>query len=269
VAEFDFVKPNREANEREAAIRAGKTPEPKTPEPKAPAQPAVAVAVPDDEDDDEKPGGKPDPGRSARRRERGLLERAAKAEARAELLQELVDKGLTPKAAEAQVAKQDEDPEPQRKDFHEGPAGDATYNRALGRWDARNEAKAEIGKFSASTQELDQLRSAILEADQKAQEDIKLIPDWEEVKKANASDPEAPTYNPADHPWLMRAIHTSDVKAFILHHLAKTPEDFKKLLALSPDPNDPKADYSAQARFFSRLEGKVEKMYSTEHTENV
>ena len=76
-----------------------------------------------------------------------MVERAAKAEAKAELLQEMLDKGMTPKAAEAAVeAKEGADPEPQRKDFPD----DAQYNRALGRWDARQETKAALAERDKS-----------------------------------------------------------------------------------------------------------------------
>ncbi len=257
---FDPKEYIKTQNEREAANRVGKPVEPAKPAEPKPAEAVVSLL--DEDPDDEKPG-KADPARSQRRRERGLLERAAKAEARAEVLQELIDKGLSPKAAEAEVEKQEEaaDPEPQRKDFQD----DASYNRALGRWDARQETKAELGKRdqqAGNQAALTQLAGEIAEADTKYAEDKKLIPDYDEVAQKALDDPESPTFSPAEQPYLLRRIATSDVRAFLLHHFATNPEDFKKALGMAD--NLPR-----QADFISRLEGRVEKLYSTKQAENV
>ncbi len=257
---FDQQEYMRKQNEREAANRVGKPLEVVTP--------VVAPVIEADDDDEEEPqpGARHDPGRSQRRRERGLLERAAKAEGRAELLQELIDRGMTPGAAAATVdaaaGKPAEDPEPQRKDFPD----DAAHNRALGRWDARQETKAELAKRDQAADnagQLDQLRADIAEADTKYTEDKKLISDYDEVAQKALKDPEQPTFEAKDQPYLLRRIATSDVRAFLLHHFATNPADFKKALDLM-DPND----LTRQANFISRLEGKVEKMYSTEKPAN-
>jgi hypothetical protein len=254
--EFDQAEYIKTQNEKEAAERAGKPVEPPKPE-----QPAVVAEIEDDEEEGK--GGTPDPQRSARRRERGLVERAAKAEARAELLQELLDKGMTPKQAAEVVDKQtDEDPEPQRKDFPD----DAQYNRALGRWDARQEAAKLMGtkeeKEEAKKQE-EAWREGVKKMDAKAAEDVKLIPDWDETAKAMEKLEEEDSslrFAPSDQPTLFALLMQSDVRAFMYHHFAKNPDDLRKILAMKPNQQIP---------FFNRLEGRVEKLYSTEQQQNV
>jgi len=255
---FDQAEYIKKQNEREAADRAGKPVEP------VKAAPAEPVAVVEDEDEDDKEiSDRGTPGdrarRSTRRTENRLREEAAEERGRRLALEGLLAQGIIPKPAETKEAKKEEDPEPQRKDFPD----DATYNRALGRWDARQEANALLGKRDEAADNaaaIEALRAEIIEADKKMNEDIKNIPDWDEVKASVNED--APTFNTAEHPYLMRRIATSDVKAFVLHHLAKHPEDMQKLLDLT-------TDLDRQAQVFSRLEGKVEKMYSTEKPKNV
>lgn len=158
-------------------------------------------------------------------------------------------------APAAAAAAADEDPEPKRQSF----TTDVEYTRAVGAWDRRQEAKGVAAKeteTAANERALDALKAEIVAADTKSVEDRKLIPDWEAVKKAAAESEDQPDFTPADHPYLMRMIATSDVKAFVLHHLALHPEDMEKLL-------DSTSDLVAQTNIFRRLEGRVEKLHSS------
>lgn len=158
-------------------------------------------------------------------------------------------------AAPAAAAAVDEDPEPRRQSF----TTDAEYTRAVGAWDRRKEARdtaATAAETTANQGALQALQAEILAADTKAVEDQKLIPDWDAVKAAAAESEDQPEFTPAEHPYLMRMIATSDVKAFVLHHLAVHPEDMEKLL-------DSTSDLVAQTNLFRRLEGRVEKLHSS------
>jgi hypothetical protein len=153
----------------------------------------------------------------------------------------------------------DEDPEPQRRAF----TTDAEYTRAVGAWDRRKEAKATAAgadEAKASQASLDALRTEISVADAKAVEDVKLIPDWDTVKAAAETSEDQPEFTPAEHPYLMRLIATSDQNAYVLHHLALHPEEMEKLLAST-------GDLVEQTSRFRRLEGRVENLHSSAKAE--
>ncbi len=244
-------------NAADAARRAGKEPEP--PKPGKPTEkPAeVKAADPIEDDDKDVEYHTPKLPRSVRRELNTLRERAAAAEARAKAFEEM---GMKPKEAkEAAVKEAIEDPEPQRKDFPD----DAQHQRALGRWDARQEALKVVGtkeeKEEAKRQEQTWLEG-VKKMDAKAAEDVKLIPDWDEAAKAmeklEEDDPSL-RFVPAAQPTLFALLMQSDVRAFMYHHFAKKPDDLRKILAMPP---------MQQIPFFNRLEGRVENLYSTEKT---
>ena len=146
----------------------------------------------------------------------------------------------------AAVASPVADPEPQRKNF----ASDAEYNRALGRWDARQEvAKAtervetKLTEREQQAAELEQLRA-----------DISASETQEQVSKDALDDPDAPEFTPAEHPMLMMMIARSDVRARVLYHFAKNPEALESMLGMTKTPD-------RQIAAFHRLEGRVEKLY--------
>lgn len=188
--------------------------------------------------------------RSARRELNRLREQAAEERGRRIALEEMIrgnGKQAEPKA---------DDPEPQREQF----ATDSEYNRAAGRWDARQEAKKTVAEANKGTQaEKDQaaFTAHVVAMDKKAAEDIKSIPDWDEVAKAASEDEDAPEFSAADHPEFVQMLSMSDVKARMLYHLAKNPDVFQKLLDMT-------GDFGAQLSAFKRLEGKVEMLYTAE-----
>ena len=194
--------------------------------------------------------------RSERRLQNRLREEIGELRGRLKAYEEL---GMKPASvAPAAVASPVADPEPQRKNF----ASDAEYNRALGRWDARQEvAKAtervetKLTEREQQAAEMEQLRADIAASETQAQADIKeLFPDWEQVSKDVMDDPDSPEYKPADHPMLMMMIARSDVRARVLYHFAKNPEALESMLGMTKTPD-------RQIAAFHRLEGRVEKLY--------
>ena len=171
--------------------------------------------------------------------------------------------GAKPSPSEP-VEQVSEDPEPQRKDF----STDAEYNRAVGRWDSRQEtAKALAVKEKEATAKSDSEKwfEHVREMDLKASEDIKLIEDWKEVAKEaeKLSDEDASLRFPASerkHDTFRALLAQSDVRAFMAHHYAKNPDDLRKILAMTP---------TQQINAFNRLEGKVEVMYTSKQKQEV
>lgn len=233
-------------NAADQARRSGKAPEPAA----AAATPAAAIPSSDAVDDDKATleTHTPKLPRSVRRELNKLREDKARFEGRNSVLEELVKAKPETPAPGAAV----EDPEPQRDAF----TTDAEYNRALGRWDARQETKKELAKHDESgrtEQEIEDLKKTLKTMDEKAAADAKLIADWDEVAE-KAADLEVKW---ADHPNLYMRLGLSDVKAFMMYHWAKNPEVLQDLLALS-------GDVIAQDRKFSRLEGQIEKLYTAQ-----
>ena len=194
--------------------------------------------------------------RSERRLQNRLREEIGELRGRLKAYEELgMRPGSVPPAA---VAAPVTDPEPQRREF----GTDAEYNRALGRWDARQEvAKAtervetKLTEREQQAAELEQLRADIAASEIQAQADIKeLFPDWEQVSKDALDDPDAPEFTPAEHPMLMMMIARSDMKARVLYHFAKNPEALEGMLGMTKTPD-------RQIAAFHRLEGRVEKLY--------
>jgi hypothetical protein len=242
---FDFEKFQTDKNAGDAAARTGKPVE--TVAPVVPAK-AEEKTKPEGEEDDHSPR----LSRSQRREMNRLRDEAAEFRGRASVLQEMIDKGAKPAEAKAAVAA--DDPEPQRKDFPD----DAAYNRAAGRWDARQETKKELAKDReqrGNEQDFEGFKRTIAEMDKKALEDIKLFPDWEEVRAASAENDDAPTFDPKDQPTFVAMFASSDVKSHLLYYFAKNPDQFQKILDLGKKPTE-------QIAAFKRLEGRVETMYA-------
>ncbi len=113
------------------------------------------------------------------------------------------------------------------------------------------------GKGTQAQRDQEAYQAHITAMDAKAAEDIKGIPDWEEVAAAAAEDESAPEFSPAEHPEFLQMLQMSDVKARMLYHLAKHPDVFQKLLDLT-------GNFGDQLSAFKRLEGKVELLYTAE-----
>lgn len=160
--------------------------------------------------------------------------------------------GVKPNGEPAQP-KGETDPEPQQAQF----ATEAEYMRALGRWEARQETAKQLSKRDEQTKEEKEaieLQNHVREMDAKFAKDKELIPDFAETAAA-AIENEDLSYNAADHQLLLSMIAHSDVRAFMLHHFAKEPAVFQKMLAFKDDDN-------GLIAAFKRLEGRVELMYS-------
>ena len=213
-------------------------------------KPAEATAQPAEE--------KPHfPNRAERRAQNRLREEIGELRGRLAAMQELMG-NKQPAAAAAEEVKPKADPEPQRKHF----ASDAEYNRALGRWDARQEASKVLGEAKGQQtqqEQLQALQAEIREAEEKAVKDAaELFPDFDKVREQAAEDVEngdAPKFDPAEHPLFMMMLAKSDVRAHLLYHFAKEPDDLESMLALT-------GDQSKQIQKFNRLEGRMEVLYN-------
>lgn len=241
---FNAIDYIHSANEREQASRSGKAVEPKPvvePKPAAAVEPKPAdgkPAVDPAAGDDTHPDHAGRVSRSTRR----LLRQLGEAEGRAKVLEEIVKSGKGEAAKPAAAA--EEDPEPKQDKYTDFDA----YTRDLTKWQARQETR----KALSDTEQLEAYREQMRAMEAKAIEDKKLLPDYDQVAAAAAED--GPEFVPAEHPNLMGLLATSDVKAFVLYHLAKNPEELEKMLDLSSKPGE-------QIRQFARLEGRVEKLY--------
>ena len=243
--------PKAHFEQRNAAEQARK--EGKEPVKAAPAPPGARPAAEDGKTAVEEPKHPPEQAprqsRSARREQNRLREEIGELRGRLAAYEEF---GVKPNPAVSTAAA--DDPEPKIQDF----ASEGEYYRALGRWDARQEVKKAESKLEqrdTQKNELEQLKADIAAAEAKAQTDIKdLFPDWDEVSEKSAEDEDAPEFVPADHPMFMMMLARSDMKARILYHFAKNPEELERMLELTKDSNK-------QIAAFHRLEGRVEKLY--------
>lgn len=233
---FDGAAYMKQANEREAALKAGK---PLPDAPKVEAAPDAKVDAPKVEAKE----GEPRQSRSERRQIRNLERQVS------ELRGQLTAFSSLGKQPEKPAATK-EDPEPQRKDF----ATDADHHRALGRWDARQEAL----KVTKSASDNDQFRARIADFQSKAlkdKQDIEWPKPWEEVEKEFADDSPEFVWDDPKHIFMSMRIIDSPQTSSVIYHLLSHPEDMQKLLDLS-------GDNIAQDRMISRLEGKTETLYS-------
>jgi hypothetical protein len=186
--------------------------------------------------------------RSQRREHNRLLRENGELTGRIKALEDLMAKTQAGGKASEPEKPAAEDPEPAVDSFTSYEA----YQRALSKWDARQEAKKVNSKASEDAQQVEQWRTHLREMDEKAAEDMKGLEDWDAVAKEAAED--GPEWAPEDHPQLMALIASSDQKAFILYHFAKNPEALEKMLEASKNPAE-------QIRMFHRLEGRMEKLY--------
>lgn len=246
---FDPIAYQKQANEQEQDRRNGKPIVPPIAEkPKEPEKPKEATGEETDTEKERRIS------RSDRRRLKAF-EEAAEWRGKAEALQSIVDR-LGGNKSEAAPPSGEDDPEPLRTAY----SSDADYNRALGRWDARQEAKKVVGTVqedSTKREQHEQWEAHLRAMSAKAQEDIKGFKDWDEVAKAAAEADDAIEWIPDEHPTLMGLIASSDIQAAVTYHLAKHPDELQRMLDMSKDP-------SAQIRAFARLEGRIEKLYSSE-----
>jgi hypothetical protein len=242
---FDFLA-------YKAASSEGKqyTPEAAAAEPVKPAEPEkpkVAAAEPHEDDEPEEGHKLP---RSVRRQMRKSDMELGAAKEREAQLQRQIDALMAGQGAPKTTAKTEADPEPQRAQF----GTDAEYNRALGRWDARQEAKAEVSKVTAKAdeeQQNEQYLSVVRQMDEKAAADQKALPDWDAAVEAATALGDELAVPPGSA--LERLLQISDERARVLYHFAKNPEDFRKLKAMGDGP--------ILIRDFGRLESRVEKLY--------
>lgn len=231
----------KQANERDAAIKAGKEP------PKAEAK------IEEPKDDDHSPK----LSRSQIRQQNRLREDAAEERGRRLALEELMAKGVKPtEAAITETKKADEDPKPIRQGF----ASDAEFHEALGAWSGRQEVAKILSKRDAEQGEnkkLDAIKTEWMDMDKKAVEDVKqlkeAIPDYEATMQAAADDPDAPTFKVEEHETLMGLFLSSPQRALMYYHLAKEPDDLKHLLSLTPTPIEQITEFKALERYIKRV----------------
>jgi len=240
-------------NAREYAQRTGQKPPEKPAEQAKPAKPAASAATEKGEEDGETlEQSLPKMSRSARREINRFRDEAAELRGRLKAFEEL---GVKPKPAETtkpgDAAADTDDPEPTRDKF----ATDSEFDRALGRWEARHEAKKIVTESQASEKEVADLQKTLDTMSTKKWADAELISDWDDAAKKAESMPELQC-DWKDHRALQLRLLTSDTQAAICRHWVDHPEDFQALIALS-------GDIVAQDRAFTRLEGRVEKLYTT------
>ena len=207
--------------------------EPEKPSPGKPAEPAKPEVKAEEHE--------PRPSRSMSRLQRAI--------GREQALRETAERELAELRKGTQHAAPAEEAEPVRADF----GSDAEYLRATQKWDRAQEAKAS-STTAVRTQEQEQYAAHLKSMDEKAQADIALIPDWDDVAKKAMDDDDAPEFDPAEQPTFVALLSRSDVRAFALHHFAKSPDELQKMLDMKP---------AEQIRAFHRLEGRLERVYDS------
>ncbi len=240
---FNAIEHIQQANEAEAARRNGKPVVP----PIKQAEPAREAKSPESEEEKDKRISRSD------RRRLKYVEEAAEERGRRLALEQVVATLGT--KSEAPPPTGTDDPEPQRSQY----GSDAEHQRALGRWDARQEAKKEVSKVkeeSTAKEQREQWETHLREMDAKCLEDIKTIPGWAEHAK-QASENEDLDWDTSEHPTLFGLISSSDMKAFVLDYFSQHSDEFQKMLKMT-------SDTGSQIRAFARLEGRIEKMYSSD-----
>jgi hypothetical protein len=246
---FDPIAYQQKANEQEQARRNGAPLIPPVKEPEKPKEAAKEA---------EKPAGEPDEDRDKRisrsdRRRLKAFEEAAEWKGKAEALQAVLDRlGPTPVAAPPSGS---DDPEPQRSAY----SSDAEYNRALGRWDARQETQKIVKESTQTAEQRAALQARVRESNEKFNQDIEKFPDWKEVQagikakmEQQIEDGEEPL-GIASGSHLDFLLNTSRQAAGIVYHWAKNPEVLEELLKMGD--ND-------QTDAFRQLEGEVKVLYS-------
>ncbi len=248
---FDAVQYIKDQNEKEAANRVGA---PKVEEPAKPVEAAVSVAETDDleEEADETlevseriPRGTKKLPRRFRAKFNSLQDQLAETRGMLKAYQAM---GKTPDGEEKKEPAPDPEAKPQRADF----ADEATYLEAI----AAHAGRLEAAKSEQQRQWQDRLR----EMHAKAQEDIKLIPDYAEHAKAAEGDgPNAVEFTAAEHPTLMALIGTSEYQALAWDYFATHPDEFEEMLGLTVK----NGNSTEQVAEFRALEGHLKRIYKT------
>jgi len=148
------------------------------------------------------------------------------------------------------------DPEPQRADYED----EATYIRAAGRWDARQEARAQIAeanKQQAAVRSQEQYMARVAAMDAKAEEDRDIFEDWDTVAKE--AERVGILKTPASQT-LSMLFETSNVRSPVLYYLAKNPKMAERLYAFAESPDG----QAEQIQEFRRIEGRAETLYNRE-----
>ncbi len=234
---FDPIAYNKQANESDKAIREGKEP------------PIIAKTT-----EPEKPTAEPEktqseverrPSRSERRQINQLLRELGEVKGKLSVFEQMAGAGTLQRQQPVAT-----DPEPKREDF----ASDAEYNRAVGRWDTRQELKKVNSSESTNTEAADRIKEFGVKAETDKTE-IEWPEPWEDVIKRAEEDGPVVEWMSKDNLFMTMRLFDSPHRAAMMYHLARYPEQFEELLAF-------KGDEISTDRFISRLEGRVEVMYS-------
>lgn len=216
--------------------------EPTKPVPAQPAAEPVKVETAKDPEGDHQR-----PSRSMSRLQRAI--------GREQALREAAEAELATLRGKATVTSTAEPVEPKRADFPAGDEGMAQFLRAAQKFDKTQEEKAS-GKNAEQTAQHEQFVAHLAAMDTKCTEDIKTLPDWDAVAKASVDSEDAPEFDFADHKVFAGLMANSDMRAFVVYHFAKNPGEFQDML-------DTTGNDAKQIKMFHRLEGKLEKLYSS------
>lgn len=233
---FDAQKYIQERNEREALERRGE-------KPAAAAAVAEAPKAEEPKGDDKEPEGRHEiqiP-RSVRRKLNELLRENGELAGELKALKERFEASAAGSKKADHPPAPDANAKPERKDF----ASDADFAAASGVWAARQE--------SASAKQLADFEKRLKSMSAKAEEDIALIPDFEDhIREAEENGPKVDLAK--DHPTLVMLIGLSEYSAFVLDHFATHPDEYEEMLALTKTPEK-------QIEEFHRLEGYLKRVY--------
>ena len=127
------------------------------------------------------------------------------------------------KAEPAQAAADPNDPEPKpTDDKYAGAHGYETYLRDLGKWDRRQEQKAEQAQQAQRTV-IDARRAKVTAATAK-------YPDFATVTAADAAAGTGLVLTPA----MIQYFDAAETGADVLYHLGKNPADYQRIRSLDP-----------------------------------
>ena len=234
---FDPIAYQKQANEQEQAHRNGKPIVPPIAEkPKEPEKPKEAHQSENEED--RLP-------RRDRRTMNKLREEVGELRGRLQAYEEL---GITKAKSEAAPPSGEDAPKPQRAQY----STDAEYIEALGTWTTER-AIDKRAQTEAELEEERHLSALYAKMEEKAIEDSKLFPDWDDAREEALEKGFQITGKET-----LKAINTSEVKAHLLYYLVKNPKELK---ALNDTPEG-----SFKIRTIGKLEAILEKMYSTEES---
>lgn len=168
--------------------------------------------------------------------------RAALAEGRAQMLQELINSGQISASKATAAAVIAPEQEPERKNY----ASDAEHAAAVGRFAARQEVSKANAEGDLERELREQIKSAGVERDKQ----IPLIPEWDKVLEA------AEELNIQDQPVISMLLALSPFAALVAEYWVANPKEWERLAEL-------KGNEIKQRELFHRIEGKVETVYTT------